>query len=257
MIGLLIAAAIAVPTPGPAGSGSSGLATAASALRSDPVYVATTEAGTIDIVAVQQAVRSVPQLQVAVLPAATAAEAGGDPAAVPGVLASRTGRGGTLLVLVGNDLEAASTTLRATAVQDALAGAQPLLHADAASRTAAVTAAVRLLNTGSGRGLGEATSPEPHSAGNPSGISGLVALAVLVVAGLAAVLVLPRLRRRQAAVPSPPPQRTVYVDSFGRITGVQRSVASPTAEDGQSGDTGTSSPVDTSDRPSRAGEEER
>lgn len=253
MIGLLIAAALVVPTPGPVGTG---LSTAATALRSAPVYVAPAETSTIDLLAVQQAVRSVPQVQAAVLPATAAAEAGGDPAAVPGVLASRTGRGGTLLVLVGNDLEAASTTLRATAVQDALAAARPLLHADSASRTAAVTAAVRLLNTSGGRGLGEATSPEPHSAGNPSGISGLVALAVLVVAGLAAVLVLPRLRRRQAAVPSPPPQRTVYVDTFGRITGVQRSVASPTAEDGRSGDTGTDPTVDTADRPP-AGEEER
>jgi hypothetical protein len=254
MIALLIAAALAVPTPGPT---TGGLSTAATALRSDPVYVAQTEANTIDVLAVRQAVRSVPQVQVAVLPVAAAAEAGGDPAAVPGVLSGRTGRGGTLLVLVGNDLEAASTTLGPTAVQDALTAARPLLHADSAARTAAVTAAVRLLNTGNGRGLGETTSPEPRSAGNPSGISGLVALAVLVVAGLAAVLVLPRLRRRQAAVPSPAPQRTVYVDSFGRITGVERSVASPTAEDGRSGDTGTSSPVDTSDRPSSAGEEER
>ena len=204
MIGLLVAAVLAVTTPGGAGSP---LSTAATALRSDPVYVASTQADTIDVLAVQQAVRSVPQVQVAVLPVAAAAEAGGEPAAVPGALAGRTGRGGTLLVLVGNDLEAASTTLGATAVQDALATARPLLHADSASRTAAVTAAVRLLNAGNRRGLGEASSPAPHSAGNPSGVSGLIALAVLAIAGLAAVLVLPRLRRRQAAVPSAPPQR--------------------------------------------------
>lgn len=253
MIALLVAAALAVPTPGPAAGG---LSTAATALRSDPVYVAPAETNTIDVLAVGQAVRSVPQVQVAVLPAAAAAEAGGDAAAVPGVLSSRTGRGGTLLVLVGNDLEAASTTLGPTAVQDALTAARPLLHSDSAARTAAVTAAVRLLNTGTGRGLGETSSPEPRSAGNPSGISGLVALAVLIVAGLAAVLVLPRLRRGQAAVPSPAPQRTVYVDSFGRITGVEQPVTSPTAEDGQNGDTGLGPPVDTSDRLS-AGEEER
>jgi hypothetical protein len=254
MIALLVAAALAVPTPGATGAG---LSTAANALRTDPVYVETSQAKTIDVLAVEQAVRSVPEVQVAVLPAAAAAEAGGDPAAVPGALAGGVGRGGTLLVLVGNDLEAASTTLGATSVQDALTAARPLLHADSASRTAAVTAAIRLLNTGGGQGLGQTSSPEPRSAGNPSGISGLVALVALVIAGLAAVLVLPRLRRRRAAVPVPQPARTVYVDSFGRITGVQRSVASPTAEDAQSGDTETSPPVDTADRQPRAGEEDR
>lgn len=254
MITLLLAAALAVPTPGPAGGG---LSTAATALRSDPVYVAPAETKTIDMLAVQQAVRAVPQVRVAVLASAAAADAGGDPAAVPGDLSARIGRGGTVLVLVGDDLEAASTTLGPTAVHDALSAAQPLLHTDSASRTAAVTAAVRLLSIGSGRGLGEATSPGPRSAGNPAGISGLIALAALVIAGLAAMLVLPRLRRRRAALPSPTPERTVYVDSFGRITGVQRSVASPTAEDERSGDTSTSPPVDTPDRPSRAGEEDR
>lgn len=156
MIALLLAAALAVPTPGSLGGS---LSSAATVLRADPVYVAPAEANTIDSLAVQQAVRSVPQLRVAVLPAAAAAEAGGDPAAVPGVLSAGIGRGGTVLVLVGNDLEAASTTLGPTDVHDALVAAQPLLRADSASRTSAVTAAVRLLSTGSGRGLGEAASP--------------------------------------------------------------------------------------------------
>jgi hypothetical protein len=254
MISLLIAAALAVPTPGPA---SNSLSTAATVLRTDPVYVAPAQASSVDVVSIQRAVRSVAQLRVAVLPAAVTAEAGGDAAAVPGVLSASVGRGGTVLVLVGDDLEAASSTLGPSAVQDALLAARPLLHADSASRTAAVTAAVRLLNTGGGRGLGEATSPPPRSAGNPAGISGLVALVVLVIAGLAAVLVVPRLRRRRAALPVQPPQRTVYVDTFGRITGVEQSVASPTAEDAPSGDTDTSPSVETSDRPPRAGEEDR
>ena len=254
MIALLVAAALAVPTPGSVGGS---LSSAATVLRSDPVYVAPAETKTIDSLAVQQAVRSVPQLRVAVLPAAAAAEAGGDPAAVPGVLSAGIGRGGTVLVLVGNDLEASSTTLGPTDVHDALVAAQPLLHADSASRTAAVTAAVRLLSTGSGRGLGEAASPGPRSAGNPSGISGLIALVVIVIAGLAAVLVLPRLRRRRAGAPAPPPRRTVYVDTFGRVTGVDQAVDPPTAEDGGHGDTAVASPVETSDRPVEAGEEDR
>jgi hypothetical protein len=229
------------------------------------VYVAPADTSTIDMLAVQQAVRAVPQLRVAVLPAAAAAEAGGDPAAVPGLLSARIGRGGTVLVLVGNDLEAASTTLSPTDLHDALVAAEPLLHADSASRTAAVTAATRLLNTGSGRGLGESPSAEPHSAGSPVGISLLIALLALAVAGLVAVLVLPRIRRRQAAVPATPPARTVYVDSFGRVTGVQladarptvRAVDPPTAEDGADGDTTVRPPVEISDRPQEAGEEDR
>jgi hypothetical protein len=254
MIALLVAAALAVPTPGPVGGS---LSSAATVLRSDPVYVAPAAANTIDSLAVQQAVRSARQLRVAVLPAAAAVEAGGDPAAVPGVLSAAIGRGGTVLVLVGNDLEAASTTLGPTDVHDALVADQPLLGTDSASRTAAVTAAVRLLSAGSGRGLGEAASPGPRSAGNPSGISGLIALAVIVIAGLAAVLVLPRLRRRRAAVPVPPPHRTVYVDTFGRVTGVRQGVDPPTAEDGGSGDTTVRPPVETSNRPLAAGEEDR
>ena len=254
MIALLVAAALAVPSPGPAGGT---LSSAAAVLRSDPVYVSPAVTESIDSLAVQQAVRSVPQLRVAVLPATAAAEAGGDPAAVPGVLSAGIGRGGTVLVLVGNDLEAASTTLGPTDVHDALVAAQPLLRTDSASRTAAVTAAARLLGTGTGRGLGEAASPGPRSAGNPSGGSGLIALAVIAIAGLAAVLVVPLVRRRRAAVPAPPPQRTVYVDTFGRVIGVRQAVDPPTAEDGGGGDARPSPPVETSDRSPEAGEEDR
>jgi hypothetical protein len=254
MIGLLLAAALTVPTPGPVGGD---LPTAARVLQSDRVYVAPAEADTIDSLALQQAVRSVPQLRVAVLPVAAVAEAGGDPAAVPGDLSARIGRGGTVLVLVGDDLEAASTTLGPTDVHDALITAQPLVGTDSASRTAAVTAAVRLLTTGSGRGLGEAASPGPRSAGNPAGVSGLIALAVIVLAGLAAVLVLPRLRRRRATTPPGPAPRTVYVDSFGRVTGVRPAEDSPTAEDEGHGDAVTGPPVETSNRQVDAGEEDR
>ena len=124
MIGLLLAATLTVPTP------TRCFRRRRPVDRRDGVFsrIGCTsrppKADTIDSLAVQQAVRAMPQLRVAVLPAAAVAEAGGNPAAVPGDLSARIGRGGTVLVLVGDDLEAASTTLGPTDVHDALITAQ-------------------------------------------------------------------------------------------------------------------------------------
>src|SRR3954468_16216434 len=95
----------------PAGAQVSALDAAASALRSNPVYVDSSaeRARDVDADRLRARIRQGDSpIFVDVLPAAAVNEAGGDVNRLPAVLAARVGLGGTYAVVAGSSFRAAS-----------------------------------------------------------------------------------------------------------------------------------------------------
>src|SRR4051794_28826938 len=198
-------------SPAASGSQATDIATVGRSLAADPLYVSTAP-GTADVAAGDVRGALPPEVYVAVLPASAARQVKGEAAAVPGALLGALQRPGTVLALVGNDLEAASRVQRFDRLQQVLDDARQRLAAGSAT-TALVVAARDL--TGSGQ---LSDPPSATRAGSPTGGGVLwVVLAVLAVAILAVPLLLRRSRR-----PKTPPPRVlrdrVEVDAHGRVT---------------------------------------
>ena len=196
----------------------------AGALVADPVYVSRSS-GTppVDVAALRSSLA--PQTVVAVLPE-TAAR--GTPGGIDGLapeLSARLGRGGTVLVLAGRQLGAAST-LVVGSLGDDLATARAVLAGRPGDRAAPGLALLTLeRSVGAGTGGTAGIAPDPSTApqaASSGGASGLYALlAVLVVAAVLSLQRLLAARRRRSSPPGPappPPRRTrVEVDAYGRI----------------------------------------
>jgi len=218
-----LAAGPAVAAPGAPADAS--VTAAARALAIDPVYVSRSS-GTpsVDVAAVRAALA--PQTVVAVLPEAAVR---GTPGGVDGVapeLSARLGRGGTVLVLAGRQLGAAST-LVAGSLSDDLTTARAVITGrpnDPAAPGLALLTLERSVGAGTGGTAGIAPDPSTApQAGSSGGASGLYALlAVLVVAAVLGLQRLLAARRRRSSPPratAPPPRRTrVEVDAYGQIT---------------------------------------
>ncbi len=227
--GVLLAPApslAAGPTPsaGPSSAGAESPTSVAHALAVDPVYLSTSS-GTpaVDRAAVRAALP--PQTVVAVLPPAalTGVEGGVDVLAPE--LSGRLGRGGTVILLAGRQLGAASSTV-AGSLGDDLATARGVLEGRPTDPAAPGLALLTLeRSVGAASNASGGLAPDPSTApraGSPGGASGLYALLAVVLTGL--VLGAVRLvgRRRQARAPRrlapEPPRRTrVEVDAYGRI----------------------------------------
>jgi hypothetical protein len=137
-------------------------------------------------------------------------------------------RPGTVLALVGNDLQAASRTQRADRVQEVLVDARQRLASGSSPASVLVLTARGL--TGSGQ---LSDPPSAARAGSPTG-SGLLWVVLALLA--AALLAIPLLLRRARRPSTPPPQvlrDRVEVDSYGRI--IRRVRAADLAE-GQEGE---------------------
>jgi hypothetical protein len=209
------AGAAPAPTPGASatagGSTGTDLAAVASSLATDPLYVST-DPGTPTVEAGDIRGALPPDVAVAVLPASSASQVGGEKAALPGAILGRLPRTGTVLVLAGTELDAASRTQPYDRVQQVVTDARSRLAADAPIAPTLVVAARGL--SGGGQ---LSDPPAPSRAGSPSG-SGLlwVILAIVVVAILAIPVTLRRARRA-----APPPPRVlrdrVEVDAYGRV----------------------------------------
>jgi hypothetical protein len=202
---VLAFAAIALATPGARAqttTDTSVLDEAASALRSDPVYVhadAERSLASDDAARVRDAIRSSGEpIFVAVLPSAAVDEAGGDPTDVPRVLGQRTALDGTYAVVVGDSFRAASSTLSAGEAGAIATGA---FQANSTRGTTAVLLAFV-------DGVAEAAGGSPGASGGGSssseddgGGSGVAPL--LLVGGAGALGVWAwrssRRRRREAA----------------------------------------------------------
>jgi hypothetical protein len=194
-------------------------------LQTDPLYVSTAP-GTAAVAAGDVRGTLPPNVYVAVLPAAAAAQVRGEPAAVPGAILGRLGRPGSVLALVGRTLEAASRTEPADQVQEALGDGRQQL-ATGGSTAAALSVAAHDLS-GSGQ-LSDA--PSAARAGSPSG-SGF--LWVVLGTGALAVLSIPVLLRRARRRPPVRPQALrdrVEIDAYGRV--VRRIPAAERAHDQQ------------------------
>jgi hypothetical protein len=107
--------------------------------------------------------------------------AAADPAALPALLSSQLGRGGTVVVLVGGKLYGASTTVPGS-LPDALGSAQATLPSSG-DATGPLVALMRSL-AGSGT-LTDAAGPS--HAGGPVGPALLIVMAVLVALGALAL----------------------------------------------------------------------
>jgi hypothetical protein len=216
--------AATAPSPGaapsggstPSGSGdtaSTDVATVAAALANDPVYVSTAP-GTPNVVAGDVRGALPPDVVVAVLPASASRQVDGEAAALPGAILGRLSRGGTVLVLVGNELDGASRTQPYDRIQAVLNDARTRLKSGGPTAQTLVLAARGL--SGSGQ---LSDPPAPSRAGSPTG-GGLlwVILAIVVIA----ILSIPILLRRARRPAPPPPPRVlrdrVEVDAYGRIT---------------------------------------
>jgi hypothetical protein len=155
--------------------------------------------------------------------AATAtAGAVADPAALPALLSSQIGKGGTFVVLVGGKLYGSSTTVPGS-LGDELGSAQAVLPATG-DATGALMALMQSLS-GSGD-LSDA--PGPSHAGGPVGPALLIVMAIALAVGALALwwwLRRPPSRQRRRKPRRPPPLRDlVEIDHEGNI--VKRTPAS-------------------------------
>ncbi len=153
--------------------------------------------------------------------AATATTAGpADPAALPALLSSQIGKGGTFIVMVGGKLYGSSTTVPGS-LGDELGSAQSALPASGD----ATSALVALMRSLSGSGA-VADAPGPSHAGGPVGPALLIAMAIALAAGALTLwwwLRRPPSRRRMPRRP-PPLRDLVEIDHEGNI--VKRTPAS-------------------------------
>jgi hypothetical protein len=124
-----------------------------------------------------------------------------DPAALPALLSSQLGGGGTVIVLVAGKLYGASTTIPGS-LGDAIATAQAALPSSG-DATGALVALMRSLS-GSGT-LSDV--PSPSRAGGPVGPALLIAMAIAVAVGALALWWWlrrpPSARRRKRRRPAP------------------------------------------------------
>jgi hypothetical protein len=200
-------------------------AAVARSLASDPLYISSAP-GTAQVSAGDVRGALPPDLYVAVLPASASAQVGqGEAAAVaPAILGQLPGTG-TVLTLVGGDLEGASRSQSFDRLQQVLTDARGSLASGGSPSSALVLAAREL--TGSGQ---LSDPPSASRAGSPSGSGFLWVVLALVVLALLAVPVL--LRRARRPRPTPPPQvlrDRVEIDSYGRV--VRRVSARERADD--------------------------
>jgi len=224
LIGILVglaapAGAATTPTPGAdpnedtSPSRSTDVASVASSLAADPLYVSTAP-GTPDVIAGDVRGALPPDVAVAVLPASAADQVGGEAAALPGAILGRLSRGGTVLVLAGSELDGASRTQPADRIQQVLGDARARLAAGGSPAQTLVLAARGLTGTGQ-----LSDPPGPSRAGSPSG-GGLLWVVIGIV--VVAILAIPILLRRARRPAPPPPPRVlrdrVEVDAYGRVT---------------------------------------
>lgn len=120
---------VASAAPAPSASPSSGragglLESAAAALKTQDVYVAP-GAPSVDETRLRRAMSALPgpPIKVAVLPASAASEVDGNAAALPGQISFLIGQGGTVVVLAGQQMLAASTVVNGADLDSALAAA--------------------------------------------------------------------------------------------------------------------------------------
>jgi hypothetical protein len=215
--GPAVAAPVPVGTTTPSDSSAADaratdVASVARALETDPLY-ASTAPGTPSVNAgdVRGAVPR--DVYIAVLPAAAAAQTGGESAALPGAILGELQRPGTVLVLVGRDLVGSSRSQSFDRLQQVLTDARNRLS-NGGSPTSALVLAARGL-TGSGQ---LSDPPSAARAGSPSGGGFLWVVLALAAAAVLAVPVLLRRARQPRAVPPPQPLRDrVEIDAYGRV----------------------------------------
>lgn len=177
LIGVLVAV-LGAPAAGAAGPS---LAPVIAALRQSPVYIdPAAGAAPIDAAKLRSVVPK--STYFAALPTADVAATAdkgvaADPAALPALLSSQLGGGGTVIVLVAGKLYGASTTIPGS-LGDAIGTAQAALPAGG-DATGALVALMRSL---SGDGT-LSDDPSPSHAGGPVGPAFLIALAIAVALG--------------------------------------------------------------------------
>lgn len=201
----------------PASASGPSLAGARAALGKSPVYLDPAAGGPqIDA---KRLLAVIPKgTYFAALPTSDVA-ATGDPAALPALLSSQVGKGGTFVVLVGGKLYGSSTTVPGR-LGDELGSAQSALPA-AGDGTGALVALMQSLS-GSGA---VADAPGPSHAGGPVGPALLIVMAIALALGaLALWWWLRRPPRRRKPRPAPPLRDLVEIDHEGNI--VKRTPAS-------------------------------
>jgi hypothetical protein len=193
------------------------------ALRQSPVYLDPAAGG--PQVEVKRLLAVIPKdTYFAALPtsdiAATATPtAAADPAALPALLSSEIGKGGTFVVLVGGKLYGSSTTIPGS-LSDELGSAQAVLPATG-DATGALVALMQSLG-GSGA---LADAPGPSHAGGPVGPELLIVMAIaLAIGALTLWWWLRRPPNRRKRRPPPPLRDLVEIDHEGNV--VKRTPAS-------------------------------
>jgi hypothetical protein len=209
---LLIAAVMALLAGfvSPAFADGPSLASVEAALVKSPVYLDPAAGG--PHVDAQRLLAVIPKgTYFAALPTSDVA-ATGDPAALPALLSSQIGKGGTFVVLVGGKLYGSSTTAPGR-LGDELGSAQSVLPATGE----ATGALVALMQSLSGSGA-IADTPGPSHAGGPVGPALLIALAIaLAIGALTLWWWLRRPPRRRKPRPAPPLRDLVEIDHEGNI----------------------------------------
>ncbi len=181
---VLALAVLAAGWSAPAAAAGTSLAPVVAALKQSPVYV-DPAAGEprVDAARVRSVIpkntyfAALPAADVAATVDPAAGAVSPDPAALPAVLSSQLGRGGTVVVLVGGKLYGASTTIPGS-LPDALGSAQAVLPANG-DGTGALVALMRSL-AGSGN---RSDAAGPSHAGGPVGPALLIAMAIVFVLG--------------------------------------------------------------------------
>jgi hypothetical protein len=210
--------------PAPGGTRATDIATVATALDTDPLYVSTAP-GTPQVAAGDVRGALPADVYVAVLPSSATEQVGGEAAALPGAILGRLTRPGTVLVLAGRDLEGASRTQNVDRLQQVLGDARGRLQAGDPAASVVLLAARGL--TGSGQ---LSDPPSAQRAGSPSGGGFLFVVLGLVVVALVSVPILLR-RARRPAVEAPPTvlRDRVEIDAYGKV--VRRVTAGELAEE--------------------------
>ncbi len=211
---------MALWAPPPAIAAGPSLAAVVSALEKSPVYIdpaagepRVDAARLLAVIPKATYFAALPSADIAAtIDPADGVPAPGDPAALPPLLSSKVGRGGTFVVLIGGKLYGASTTVPGS-LQDTLGSAQSTLPASG-DGTGALVAMLRSLG-----GSGDLTdTASPSHAGGPVGPEVLVGLAILLAVGAFALWWwIRRPPRRRKPRPARPLGDLVEIDSQGNI----------------------------------------